>query len=230
MARSGWCATAFLGVVGFWIGLWMAGERYPSQYDWRYMTISSLLYSDRNPDGYRWAWAGIVLCAMGGLCWTALLVRDWRRRHAQRLPIGIWALAVGYACMLCCALPQQALLPIPKVHEMLALSAFFGICIGIVQLTFQAVERRCRDGMYRFPGGPRVFAGLVAGAALLPIVLAVAAPAYVSLAFPELPWVGFEWRERGVPVYLSFAFWEWITCMVFSAYTASLSLAARSAL
>ena len=64
------------GVLAFWNGLWMAGQRYPSEYDWRYMTISSLLYPERNPDGYLWAWGGIVLCGLGGLCWVAALLRE----------------------------------------------------------------------------------------------------------------------------------------------------------
>jgi hypothetical protein len=36
--------------------------------------------------------------------------------------------------------------------------------------------------------------------------------------------VGLAWRARGAPVYLSFAFWEWATCAVLSAYTVSLCL------
>jgi hypothetical protein len=202
----------------------MAGERYPSDYDWRYMSISNLLYTDRNPDGYRWAWTGLMLCALGGLCWTTVLLRDWRRERARRLPVGIWALVLGYACMLCALLPER-ILRVPKGHEILALSAFFGLCIGIVQLTFGAAERSLRMRARRPLHAPRVCAGLLAGVALLPILLATAAPAYVSYALPELPWVGLEWRARGVPIYLSFAFWEWITCVIFTLYTVSLCLA-----
>jgi len=215
-------AAAPLGVLAFWGGLWMAGRRYPSEYDWRYMTISSLVYADRNPDGYQWAWGGLTLCALGGLCWTAVLVRDWRPESTRRPAVGIWAMGLGYVCMVCCALLPARLVRVPKGHEMLALSAFFGLCIGIVQLTYLAAERSFR---LRIPGGARFYAGLLAGVALSPILLAGIAPAYVSYALPKLPWVGLEWRARGVPVYLSFAFWEWITCVVFSAYTASLSLA-----
>jgi hypothetical protein len=29
---------------------------------------------------------------------------------------------------------------------------------------------------------------------------------------PALPWVSPAWRAREVPVWLSFAFWEWVTC------------------
>src|ERR1700678_414498 len=85
-------AAAPLGVLAFWCGLWIAGALYPSEYDWRYMTISSLLYPDRNPDGYRWAWAGVALCGLGGLCWVAAM--SWNRRlsNAANRPLGIWAL------------------------------------------------------------------------------------------------------------------------------------------
>jgi hypothetical protein len=227
LARQGLCAAAPLGVLAFWGGLWMASWRYPSEYDWRYMTISSLVYADRNPDGYQWAWGGLMLSALGGLCWTTVRARDWRQAGAGRLPITIWALVLGYVCMVCCALLPERLLRVPKGHEMLALAAFFGLCIGIVQLTFQAAERSFRPRTRSFASGPRFYAGVLAGVALSPILLAGIAPAYVSYALPELPWVGLEWRARGVPVYLSFAFWEWITCVVFSAYTASLCLATK---
>jgi hypothetical protein len=215
--RQSLSAMTLLGVCAFWGGLWMAGQRYPSGYDWRYMTLSSLLYADRNPNGYPWAWGGLMLCALGGLCWTTVLMRHWRPPGTRRRPVGIWALGLGYVCMVCALLPSR-LLPLPKGHEILALSAFIGLCIGIVQLTFQAAE--CSNA-------PRACAGFLAGAALSPVLLAGAAPAYVSYALPQLPWVGPEWRARGVPVYLSFAFWEWATCAVFSAYTVSLCLATR---
>jgi len=66
---------------------------------------------------------------------------------------------------------------------------------------------------------------MLAGFAVSPILLAAVAQAYVSNALPALPWVSLEWRDRGVPVYLSFAFWEWVTCAVFSLYLLALSRA-----
>ena len=67
-------------------------------------------------------------------------------------------------------------------------------------------------------GSPRLGPIIFAGAALAPIVLAALAQAYVSYELPELKWVNLAWRARGVPLYLSFAFWEWVTCAVFSVY------------
>lgn len=214
-----------IGLVGFWSGLWMASRRYPSEYDWRYMTISSLLYPDRDPGGFLWAWSGLLLCALGGLCWVAVLFQCSRPEHRGVRAAGIWPLALGYVCMISCAIWPGRLLELPRGHDLLALLAFVGICIGTVQLTYVAVGRRMRRRSYTSPTWARVCAGLVAGVALLPLVLEAITQADVSRAFPHLPWVGLEWRARGVPVYLSFAFWEWSTCVTLSAYTMSLALA-----
>jgi hypothetical protein len=227
-APQAWCTTASFGVLAFWGGMLMAGRRYPSEYDWRYITISSLVYGDRNPNGYLWARAGIVLCGLAGLYWTTVLVRKGKQPGIAERPVGIWALGLGYLCMMCCALLPERLVGIPKGHDLLALAAFVGLCIGMVHSTFKAVERSARLG--RLAGSPRLHAGILAGVPLSPIALAALAQAYVSHALPGLPWVSLAWRARGVPVYLSFAFWEWVTCAVFSVYMVVLSrttLAAR---
>lgn len=154
------------------------------------------------------------------------MIRDWPNASAGPRPIGVWALALGYICMVGALVPGQ-LLPVPKGHEVFALSAFIGLCFGIVQLTLQTAERSLQLRTPTSTRHPRLFAVLLGGFALVPIVAAGLATSYVSHARPELPWVGIEWRVRAVPVYLSFAFWEWLCCMVFSAYTLGLCLAIR---
>jgi hypothetical protein len=169
-----------------------------------------------------------VLCGLAGLYWTTVVIHKGKHTGVAKRPIGIWALGLGYLCMICCALLPERVLPIPKGHDFLALAAFVGICIGMVHSTFKAVERRARSG--NLAGSPRLRAGILGGIALSPIVLAALAQTYVSHALPTLPWVSLAWRARGVPVYLSFAFWEWVTCAVFSVYMVVLSrttLAAR---
>jgi hypothetical protein len=200
------------GVLAFWCGMWIADQRYPTEYDWRYITISSLVYPDRNPRGYLWAWTGVALCALAGLYWTG--VRVWQARRAGSLapPAGVRALAIGYLCMMCCGMLPGPLLRLPKLHELLALSAFFGVGIGLVQSIWLAA----------LPGKRRWYAAVLVGAAVSPVVLAALSQAYVSHVRPQLPWVSLAWRTRGVPIYLSFAFWEWVTCAVFSAYMLAL--------
>jgi hypothetical protein len=163
-----------------------------------------------------------MLCALGGLCWTTVLLRDWRENDDGRRPVGIWTLGVGYLCMVSCVWLPGWLPRVPRSHDLLALWSFIAICIGIVGLTFEAAERSL--GRRTGPPSRRIYAILLAGMALSPILLAAITQAYVSYALPDLPWVGLAWRARGAPVYLSFAFWEWATCAVLSAYTVSLCL------
>ncbi len=224
LSRQACHAAAPLGVLAFWCGLRIAEQLYPSEYDWRYMTISRLLYPERNPDGYRWAWGGVALCGLGGLCWVTALIWNRKRSKGADWPVGIWAMGLGYICMVCCALLPARFLHISRSHDILAVAAFVGLCIGTVHLTYCAVDQRLQRPARTFLGRPSIYASAIAGAALLPILLVSVTQAYVSRTLPQLPWVGLEWREQGVPAYLSFAFWEWVTCVVFSVYTSALSI------
>jgi hypothetical protein len=109
---------------------------------------------------------------------------------------------------------------------MLALAAFISICVGMVHATLETATRGVQRGDLR--RSPQLRAVILAGVALAPIVLAALAQAYVSYALPELKWVNLAWRARGVPPYLSFAFWEWVTCAVFSVYMVALSRSTRA--
>jgi hypothetical protein len=72
----------------------------------------------------------------------------------------------------------------------------------------------------------RLYGAALAGLAVVPIFVAELAEAYVFYVLPQLHWVNLAWRARGVPMYLSFEFWEWITCVVLSCYIGILSIAA----
>jgi hypothetical protein len=191
------------------------------------MTISSLVYGDRNPDGYLWARAGIVMCGLAGLYWTTGLARIGRQSGIAKQPVGVWALGLGYLCMVCCALLPERVVGLPRGHDFLALAAFVCVCIGMAHSTFKAVESS--TWLRGAATSPALCAAILAGVPLAPIVLAILAQAYVSHELPELPWVNIAWRALGVRLYLSFAFWEWVTCTVFSVYMVALSWTILSA-
>jgi hypothetical protein len=217
-------ATATLGMLTFWGGMLMAARRYPSEYDWRYMPVSNLLSSGRDPAGYLWASTGIVLGSLCGLWWAAVMAQRWKREDEGGRPSGIRALQFGNISMMCSAVLPPWLLRVKKGHEILTVFAFAGLCIGMVLLMFQIIERTFLKRMRRLNGHARLYAAILASVAVFPILLAGLAQAYVHYVLPELPWVNLSWRARGVPVYLSFAFWEWVTCAVLSACMAILSL------
>lgn len=206
--------TGVLGVLTFWGGVWAAVRRFPVEFDWRYMTVSSLLSPLKDPAGYVWASAAIAACSMFGFAWTTLSLRALQSSGTPERAHGLRALQLGYVfTALAASFPEQ-LLPVPKAHECFAILAFVGLCIGLVR-TFSAnvlpvISALSDHGLLR--------SRLLIGISVSPILLAAFAQAYVFFARPELPWVNLSWRDRGVPIYLSFAFWEWVTCAVMTAY------------
>jgi len=195
MRRLTLCAGMPLGVFAFWVCMVAAATRFPSEYDWRYMTISVLIYPERNPAGHLWASAALTACAVGGLLGIAVLSRK------ERTP-GLYILATGYICMIASS-------SIRNGHQILAILGFISMCAGLV-----LAARRY------LPLTPLIIV------ALLPIACAALTQAYLSCFRPELPWVGLLWRATGVPLYLSFALWEWVTCAVLSAYMTGIGVAA----
>jgi hypothetical protein len=201
------------GVLAFWFGMAAAAHAYPTSYDWRYQTISLLLYPDRNPDGYIWAWAGLVLCGLCGIAWSTELRRRLEAATARSSLRGARLLQAGFVCM-CLAVVPGRLLPVPKGHEILAIAAFLAICLGVIQALFLTLDR---IAVHRPPKiGTRLRASIAAGVPLVPLVLAAITQAYLTLERPHVPWVSPAWRTLGIPIYLSFALWEWVSCVLFS--------------
>jgi hypothetical protein len=191
--------AAPLALLAFWSGMAGAAHAYPGGYDWLYQTISVLLYPDQNPHGYLWAWAGVELCGVLGFAWTVPLARRAENAMASRPSSGIRSLQFGFLCMCFTVLPAR-LLPFPRGHELFALLAFLGLCFGVTVQLWIAMDRR----------------QLLPWLPLIPLVLAASTQAYLSLERPELPWVNPHWRTLGISPWLSFGFWEWISCAVLS--------------
>ena len=223
--KKAYWATAPLGALAFWGGVVLAARRYPSEYDWRYMPVSDLFSDSRNPVGHLWASMGVVLCSVCLMCW-AVLAQRWTRANAGMYPRGLRAIQLGSFFFACSAALPASALPIAKGHELLTILAFAGLCLGTGFLMYQTVERILLRRMRGSIGNSRIFASVLAGTSMLSILLAGAVQAYIYYALPALPWVNLSWRTSGVPVYLSFAFWEWVTCVVLSAYFTILALTA----
>jgi hypothetical protein len=197
---AGYRAAMIVGLLAFWIGMVVAARSYPSEYDWRYMTVSSLLYQRRDPDGYAWGRAGLAVSGACGLYWVLGAVREHRLAAAS--------LAAGIGFMVLCALLPSRFAGVPKSHEILAIAAFVAVCVGLTALTAATLSQRT-------PGRRRPYVLAVSAVPLLPVILAAVAQTYARRE--RLPWVSLTWRARGIPVYWSFAFWEWLACAVYSA-------------
>jgi hypothetical protein len=199
-----------LGALAFWVCMLVAARRFPTPYDWRYITTSQLIYPERNPAGHLWASAALMTCAGAGLLWvwTVRSTVPFRR---------LWVLAAGYACMTLSSLLPERWHSIRNGHEILAIAGFVGVCCGLVLVSLNLRFPR------RYPTrAPQVVLALIA---FSPIAMAAITQVYLTWWRPEVPWVGPAWRTLGLPFYLSFAFWEWVTCALLSAYMTGIGLA-----
>jgi len=223
------------GAIALWVGLLEAERHYSGEFDWRYMTVSRLLSPRDNPAGYGWAIAAIEGSGAAILLWSTLLAASWLRAGSASQPTpGLRVLQWGSAGMMASAvvpfMMASAVVPLrmaglPKLHELLTVIAFLGLCFGVVRLTHDRARRfivQRRLGAWR----GRLVGSVASGLLGAPIALAGLAQAYIFYARRDLHWVGLAWRARGVPVYLSFAFWEWLTCAFLSLYLLALGATA----
>jgi hypothetical protein len=212
-----------LGAAVLWGGLFEAERHFPGEFDWRYMTVSRLLSERDNPPGYGWGIVAIEGCGIAILLWTLLVSYVSSRTDAATQPApGLRVLRWGGVCTMGSGLVPLRLASLPKLHEMLTLVAFICLCFGVVR----TVHDRARRFVVRQAWGTwraRLVNGVVSGLLGAPIALAGLAQAYIFYLRPDLHWVGLEWRARHIPIYLSFAFWEWLTFALLTLYLVACS-------
>jgi len=181
---------------------------FPGGYDWRYDVMCRLGYAHVNPDGsIYWAAALFLVCLMGVPC-CQYFYRRLRPVAPRRAAFARAVLAAGLACGMVIAL-DGLLLPklnevFHKLHEVVATTAFASIFFGV--LTFWSAMNTWLQRANHWPAwGCTLLSMLV----LVPMAGAMLSQAYLFFVPNDLGWVGPDWAERGVPYYLSFAFWEW---------------------
>ena len=170
-------AAAPLGVLAFWCGLWIANERYPTEYDWRYMTyracfIRSVIPADIAGRGRRRS------CGLGGLCWVLALY--WSRRLASARDLAGRHLGDGTRLHLHGVLRvvARAISSFREKSRHARVGGLHRLCIGTVHLTYLRLDRNYSDGRAGSPA-PVDLRVRCRGAALLPILL-VASPKPMS--------------------------------------------------
>lgn len=185
-----------LGLAVFVAGLALAAAAYPAGFDWQYMVVSRLASRKHNPDGSLWFSLGLALAML--LLWPVMdrIRPDGGGRFAGR------ALRAGilFACLV--GLERALLVHVSdrldKSHEALALLAFLSLYLGLLA----TYASRLRSGTLRtWPALP----------SLVPLVGVGVANLALYLLQRDVGWVKPNWRALGIPVWQSFAFWQWLT-------------------
>jgi len=201
-----WYPTAMAVLA---LGTALSWNGFPGPYDWRYRAVSDLTSQVSNPG------ANIYNCIAMGITGAMLLplpgyFRARLQDAARRTCIfSYYALYVGLIAGITIAFERSLFRnlsnQIHKAHEYMALVGFFGLFLGVVgfwlALAWQIQRRR---PMPQWAMGLML---LVSGA---PMIGATLSEGYLYFVPNQLGWVGPHWAEFGIPVYLSFAFWEWI--------------------
>lgn len=193
-------AWYFAALLILLLGVTLAARRFPGGFDWAYTVISALASRKHNPEGHFW-FAGALAVSMA-LLWPAVSTLRHAGSAGRARATGKLVLTLRTGLLCGCLVGVERLLVfhlsdlIHKAHELLALLSFLSLYAGILGL------------LTRFAVRSKAFllsAVLVAS----PLLLIGLTQLYLYLDQRDLGWVDTGWRDLGIPVYLSFAFWQW---------------------
>ena len=208
----GWYITSVVVLV---IGILIAAQRFPGGFDWPYMVASALASQRYNPDGNVWYAGGFGLA-------TAL---HWPYINALRENLGtsestlnrfaLLSLRLGLSCGILIGAEGVFVRDLghwfPRGHEILALCTFIGLYTGLLIFLIQAMFQQ------------KIYA-LPAALVTLPLVAIGISQLWIYYSQREIGWLNSAWREMGIPVWLSFAFWQWLAIFFLTIGLGSLSL------
>jgi len=198
----------------FFGGVWLAAQRFPREYDWRYMVISRLLRPHENPQGH---WVIAIGISVSGLIQIPLPGFFYERLRG----ISPWGSRVGWGFMVL-GLAAMILTGITRIlsseaHGVLAMIAFVALVLSVMANTGLVVKQ----GLSRAaPKDSTMFwnwIGLTV-LALIPMVGTSLSQLYLYCFARGLGQAPLVWRSRGVPFVFSLAFWEWLTCVFLIVY------------
>jgi hypothetical protein len=174
-------------------GGFLAAYHFPGYFDWQYTVASALASQKHNPVGSAW-FAGALVISMA-LLWGYVAGLERTSGAAMTaLRIGLVSAAVlGLERLLMHHLSDWAY----KAHEILAILTFLGLYYGVLGLLMQA---RKRSPLFAF----------LALLVIVPLIAIGLTQAWLYFDQRDLGWVDTSWREMGVSLWLSFAFWQWL--------------------
>lgn len=183
------------------LGSILAARHYPGGFDWHYTVASALASQKHNPTGSFW-FAGALSVAMI-LLWP--YVSTLKKAQLPAFPVtakfAINALRTGMICGALLGLEKLLIRDLSnwayKAHEILGLLTFLGLYLGIFMLLVQAMLRQKIYALHLL---------LVAS----PLLAIGITQFWLYLSQRNLGWVDTSWREMGIPLWLSFAFWQWL--------------------
>lgn len=196
--RALWWYVASLLIMCF--GSIMAAQYYPGGFDWFYTVASALASQKHNPAGSVWFAGSLSLSML--LLW--LYVSSIKTGMSAILPsagFAITAIRFGLICGFLLGVERLLIHDLShwiyKAHESLALFTLLGLYVGILGLLLQFIHLKKSN----------IFPVLLI---VSPLVAIGITELWLYLDQRDVGWVNTNWREKGLPIWLSFAFWQWL--------------------
>lgn len=196
------------------LGLILAARSYPGGFDWAYTVVSALASQKHNPTGSAWFAGGFALSM--ALLWPYVtsLKNNLCPSLSAAAKYAIATLRFGLICGVVLGVERLIIRDLSawvyQAHELIALLAFLGFYFGTLGLLVQVM---IRQRVYVLP----VF--FVAS----PLLAIGITQLWLYLYQRDIGWVDVSWREMGIPLWLSFAFWQWLAIGFLGAGLALLS-------
>lgn len=190
----------FASILILIVGAILAAQYYPGGFDWAYTVASALASQKHNPAGSVWFATALLVSMVLLLPYVSDIKKSLEPSTAiTRYAIGI--LRIGIVCGALLGAERLFFYDLSKslykAHEILALLTFFGLYFGVIGLLIQAM---LRQRIYAVP------VLLVTG----PLLGIGVTQFWLYLEQRNLGWVDINWREMGIPLWVSFAFWQWL--------------------
>lgn len=195
----GWYVLSIFILIA---GIKLSLDYYPSNFNWLYTVASSLGSARDNPSGRVWYTSGLGLAMLLQWPYVSALRKRIGPSATGLTRVALASLGTGIGAGILLGL-QGVFVPdlsewITKGHEIIALVVFSSLHLGIFLLLAQAMWRR------------KVF-GVSAVIVVLPFLAIALSQLFLWLAQRNIGWVGQHWEKTGIPLWLSFAFWQWLS-------------------
>jgi len=181
-------------------GLLLAAHHFPDGFDWPYTVASALMSQKHNPMGSFWFSVSMTLSMVLLWPYVSSLQQGLFSNSPRTTRRLINVIRIGLISGMCLGVERLLIVDLShwfyKAHESVALLTIVSLYFGIIGLLIQS---RLQQRRYRF-------------IVLLVVILLFAVSLnllWLYLTQRELGWVDTSWREKGIPVWLSFAFWQW---------------------
>jgi hypothetical protein len=189
-----------MSLVVMCAGILQAAKNYPGGFDWFYTVASALASHKHNPAGSAWFATGLGLSMLLLWPYVSSLKKKLQPLLVNKVHFAINALRISLVCGMLLGLERLLVYSLSdllyKSHELLALATFLGLYIGILALLFQIMRYQ------------RLYLVAII-VVVLPLLAIGLLQFYLYIDQRELGWVDTSWRDKGIPVWLSFAFWQW---------------------